>query len=151
VIYRQDRLVGFSPSSSPLGSVIKMVFGAWEVSVMIASSIFAGVSLTVRHQWHYILSLLWWCPAGRCSDSHDWHCLFCGTDPAPWLKFLAGFHGHWEEVQNLQMDTASLWTYGRGFQLHLYTTLAYFAKGNKNTQVVINMVNYSNILLCWMP
>jgi len=53
---------------------------------MIASSIFAGVSLTVRHQWHYILSLLWWCPAGRCSDSHDWHCLFCGTDPAPVSK-----------------------------------------------------------------
>lgn len=47
------------------------------------------------------------------------------------------------------MDTASLWTYGLGFQLPLYTTLAYFAK-RKKKDASSDKDNYSNILLCWM-
>lgn len=38
-------------------SVIKMVFRAQEVSVMTASPIFAGVSLTVHPRWPYMLSV----------------------------------------------------------------------------------------------
>lgn len=48
---------------------------------MIASSVFAGVSLTVHPRWHDMLSLLWWHPAGKFSEhSLDWHCPFFGTD-----------------------------------------------------------------------
>lgn len=63
--FTDKTVIGFSPSCSPLGSVIKMVFGAWEVSVMIASSIFAVVSLTMHPQWHDMLS-------GKQNIYHEW-------------------------------------------------------------------------------
>lgn len=125
VVYRQDGDWFFS-QQQPLGSVIKTVLGAWEFSVMVASSISAAVSLTVLPQWHDMLSLPWWYPAGKFSEcSLDWHYLFFGTDLVSQLIFWADFHRQWEAVQNLQIDIASLWTYGLGFQLPLHTKLAY--------------------------
>lgn len=64
VVYRQDGDWFFS-QQQPLGSVIKTVLGAWEFSVMVASSISAAVSLTVLPQWHDMLS-------GKQNIYHKW-------------------------------------------------------------------------------
>lgn len=85
--------------SSHIHPELKLEKFLGEVMVSVITDFFKKILQLKKQKEEFFkvncLPLLWWCLASKCSENHDWHCLFCGRDLAPVSKEMRGKKLFW--------------------------------------------------------